>query len=58
MEDKKYFKKAIFKQKISELRTKKFSFEINKIELPNGHEDEYGQIIFKRCISCTYNKGE
>ena len=46
MEDKKYFKKAIFKQKISELRTKKFSFEINRIELPNGHEDEYGQIIF------------
>ena len=41
MEDKKYFKKAIFKQKISELRTKKFSFEINRIELPNGHEDEY-----------------
>ena len=46
MEDKKYFKKAIFKQKISELRTKKFSFEINRIELPNGYEDEYGQIIF------------
>ncbi len=46
MEDKNYFKKAIFKEKISELKTKKFSFEINKIELPNGHEDEYGQIIF------------
>ena len=46
MEDKNNFKKAIFKQKISELRTKKFSFEINRIELPNGHEDEYGQIIF------------
>ena len=46
MEDKKYFKKAIFKEKISELKTKKFSFEINRIELPNGHEDEYGQIVF------------
>ena len=46
MEDKIHFKKAILKEKISELRTKKFSFEINRIELPNGHEDEYGQIIF------------
>jgi len=46
MEDKKYFKRAIFKKKISELKTKKFSFEINRIQLPNGHEDEYGQIIF------------
>ncbi len=46
MENKNHFKKAIFKEKISELKTKKFSFEINKIELPNGHEDEYGQIIF------------
>ena len=46
MEDKNHFKKAIFKEKISELKTKKFSFEINRIELPNGHEDEYGQIIF------------
>ena len=46
MYDKNYFKKAILKEKISELKTKKFSFEINRIELPNGHEDEYGQIIF------------
>ena len=46
MENKNHFKKAIFKEKISELRTKKFNFEINRIELPNGHEDEYGQIIF------------
>ena len=46
MEDKNHFKKAIFKEKISKLKTKKFSFEINRIELPNGHEDEYGQIIF------------
>jgi len=44
--DKKHFKKAILKEKISELKTKKFRFEINKIQLPNGHEDEYGQIIF------------
>ena len=46
MEDKIHFKKSILKEKISELKTKKFSFEINRIELPNGHEDEYGQIIF------------
>ena len=46
LEDKIHFKKAILKEKISKLRTKKFSFEINRIELPNGHEDEYGQIIF------------
>ena len=46
MEDKKNFKKAILKEKISELKTKKFRFEINRIELPNGHEDEYGQIVF------------
>ena len=46
MEDKNHFKKAIIKEKISNLKTKKFIFEINRIELPNGHEDEYGQIIF------------
>jgi len=46
MNDKNYYKKAILKEKISELKTKKFSFEINRIQLPNGHEDEYGQIIF------------
>ena len=38
------FRKAIFKEKISELKAKKFSFEINKIELPNGHIGEYGSI--------------
>ena len=41
-----YFKKAIIKEKISELKTNKFSFEINRIQLPNGHEAEYGQIKF------------
>ena len=41
-----YFKKAIVKEKISELKTKKFNFEINRVQLPNGHEGEYGQIIF------------
>ena len=41
-----YFKKAIVKEKISELRTNKFSFEIRSVQLPNGHEGEYGQIIF------------
>jgi len=46
MDEINHFKRAIFKEKISELKTKKFSFEINRIELPNGHEDEYGQIIF------------
>lgn len=46
MSDNLYFKKAIVKEKISELKTKKFSFEINRVQLPNGHEGEYGQIIF------------
>ena len=41
-----YYKKAIIKKKISELKTNKFSFEINRIKLPNGHEAEYGQIKF------------
>ena len=38
MQKKDLIKKPIFKEKISELKTKKFSFEINRIELPNGHE--------------------
>ena len=38
------FKKAVLKEKISELKSKKFSFEINKIELPNGHIGDYGSI--------------
>ena len=46
MNDNFYFKKAIIKEKISELKTKKFSFEINRVQLPNGYEGEYGQIIF------------
>ena len=37
-------KKSIIKEKISELKSKKFSFEINRIELPNGHEGNYGSI--------------
>ncbi len=37
-------KKPILKEKISELKSKKFSFEINRIQLPNGHEGEYGSI--------------
>ncbi len=46
MGNKNLIKRSIFKEKISELKSKKFSFEINRIELPNGHEGEYGQIIF------------
>ena len=46
MRDNIYYKKATIKEKISELKTKKFSFEINRVQLPNGHEGEYGQIIF------------
>ena len=38
------YKESIIKEKISKLKSKKFSFEINKIELPNGHEGEYGYI--------------
>tara|TARA_Y100000589_G_scaffold330292_1_gene379503 strand:- start:1944 stop:2504 length:561 start_codon:yes stop_codon:yes gene_type:complete len=37
-------KKSIIKEKISELKSTKFSFAINKIELPNGHQGEYGCI--------------
>ena len=44
MSNKNYIKRSIFKEKISELKSKKFSFEINRIELPNGHEGEYGCI--------------
>ena len=44
MDNKKLLKKSIFKEKISELKSKKFSFEINRVQLPNGHEGEYGSI--------------
>ena len=44
MGDKNLLKKAIFKEKISELQSNKFSFEISRIQLPNGHEGEYGFI--------------
>ena len=44
MNSKNLFKKAVFKEKISELKSKKFSFEINRVQLPNGHEGEYGSI--------------
>ena len=44
MVNKNLLKRSIFKEKISELKSKKFSFEINRIELPNGHEGEYGYI--------------
>ncbi len=41
----KYFiKRPIIKEKVNELQAKKFSFEINRIELPNGHEGVYGSI--------------
>ena len=46
MENNHLIKKPIFKEKISELKTKKFSFEINRVELPNGHVGEYGSIKF------------
>ena len=46
MSVKNLIRKSIFREKISELKSKKFSFEINRIELPNGHEGEYGQITF------------
>ena len=44
MSDNLYSKKSIIKKRISELKTKKFRFEINRIQLPNGHEGEYGYI--------------
>ena len=46
MQNNSFIKKPIIKERISELKTKKFSFEINKIKLPNGHEGEYGSIKF------------
>tara|TARA_B100001109_G_scaffold119528_1_gene97434 strand:- start:342 stop:902 length:561 start_codon:yes stop_codon:yes gene_type:complete len=45
MENEKSIKKPIIKNKVSELKAKKFSFEINRLILPNGHEGEYGSII-------------
>jgi len=45
MGNEKFIKKSIIKKRISELQAKKFSFQINKIVLPNGHEGEYGSII-------------
>ncbi len=45
MGNKKSIKKAIIKKRISEIKSKKFSFQINQIILPNGHEGEYGSII-------------
>ena len=45
MGNEKSIKKAIIKKRISELKVKKFSFQINRIILPNGHEGEYGSII-------------
>ena len=44
MSNKNLIRRSIFKEKISELKSKKFSFEINRIELPNGHVGEYGYI--------------
>ena len=44
MGNKNLIRRSIFKKKISELKSKKFSFEINRIQLPNGHEGEYGYI--------------
>ena len=44
MSYKNHIKRSLIKGKISELKTNKFSFEINKIQLPNGHEGEYGCI--------------
>ena len=38
MGNKNLIRRSIFKEKISELKSKKFSFEINRIELPTGHE--------------------
>ena len=44
MADKDIFQKAILKEKISELKIKKITFEIDRIQLPNGHEGEYGYL--------------
>tara|TARA_Y100001978_G_C23608607_1_gene392422 strand:- start:292 stop:852 length:561 start_codon:yes stop_codon:yes gene_type:complete len=45
MKPNKFIKKSKIKENLSELKAKKFSFTINKIELPNGHVGEYGSII-------------
>ena len=45
MRNNKSIRKPILKNRISELKAKKFSFQINRIILPNGHEGEYGAII-------------
>ena len=44
MGNKNLIKKSIFKEKISQLKSKKLSLEINRNDLPNGHEGEYGYI--------------
>ncbi len=44
MDSKELSKKSIIKENISKIQSKKFSFEINKVELPNGHIGEYGLI--------------
>ena len=44
MSNKNFIKRSIVREKISELKSNKFSFEINRIQLPNGHEGEYGYI--------------
>ena len=44
MGNKNLIRRSIFKEKISELKSKKISFEIKRIELPKGHEGEYGYI--------------
>ena len=45
MRNNKSIKKHTIKNCISEIESKKFSFQINRIILPNGHEGEYGSII-------------
>ena len=45
MRNDKSIKKHTVKNCISEIKAKKFSFQINRIILPNGHEGEYGSII-------------
>tara|TARA_Y100000589_G_scaffold325243_1_gene362830 strand:- start:1438 stop:1995 length:558 start_codon:yes stop_codon:yes gene_type:complete len=37
-------KKSLITKKISEINSRKFSFQINRIKLPNGHEGDYGVI--------------
>tara|TARA_B100000965_G_scaffold68391_1_gene53746 strand:+ start:1143 stop:1703 length:561 start_codon:yes stop_codon:yes gene_type:complete len=45
MDNKNHIKKAVVKERISTLKAKKFSFEIKRVILPNGHEGTYGSII-------------